>query len=124
MSATAVSNRARPERYLEQLSGSFARKHGGKLSAVIEWELRREVDRVDRFQLELAGGRCTWQPGGDRHPSVRLSLAVIDFLRMLEGEVSPSELFICQRLTVSGDVLFAARLPQLFPVGAWRPSRS
>jgi hypothetical protein len=110
MAATASSvAQALLEQHLERLPRSL----GGNVNAVVECELLGPGGPERRLHLQFEPGRCRVNGHPARPPAVTVSLAAADLVRLLEGEVSIGQLFMGQRLMLSGDVLLASRLPQL-----------
>ena len=93
------------ERHLERLGLAC------DLRAVVEFELLGGGS-ARRFQLELDPEGCVLRRRSCRRPAVTISLETADLVRLLEGEVTVGQLFLSQRLAISGDVLLASRLPQ------------
>ena len=67
----------------------------------------------ERLWMRIDRGTCLLTRE-ELEPSLTIALSPRDFARLLEGDVTPGELFLAQRLTFSGDVLLAARLTGLF----------
>jgi hypothetical protein len=96
----------------------FERGPAGELMATIDCEIDDRPRAFDRFRVRLDRGHCSVareaRLNGHEPPTVRLSIGIVDFAGLVTGRVRPSALLLAQRLTVSGDLLLAARLPQLF----------
>ena len=87
------------------------------VDAVIEFRIRRSGGTpAERAQVVLAGGRCTTSRGGDRRPSVTLDMGPATFLRLVGGASSAPKLMLQGRLWVWGDLMLAARLPELLNI--------
>jgi hypothetical protein len=104
---------------LEQHLERLPRGLGAGVSADVACELLGPDGPERRLHLRLESGRCfpTGRPA--RPPAVTISLEAGDLVRLLQGEATVGQLFMSRRLSVSGDVLLASRLPQL--LGLPRP---
>jgi putative sterol carrier protein len=95
------------------------------VDAVVEFRIRRAVrDTVDRYQVVMAGGRCTTTKHGEQAPTVALEMDSVSFLRLVGGAASAPGLVLRGRLSVRGDFLLAARLPRLLNIPAAPNERS
>jgi putative sterol carrier protein len=102
----------------EWLCEGFERTPAEELTAMIDCEIDDRPRAFDRFRVRLDRGHCSVareaRLNGHERPAVTLSLGIVDFVSLVTGRVRPSAVLLAQRLTVSGDLLLAARLPQLF----------
>jgi hypothetical protein len=93
----------------------------GAVTATVACEVDDRPRAFDRFLLRIEHGRCAVvreDRGGRGQPAaVTLSLGAADLARLVTGRASASQLFLRQRLRVTGDVLLASRLHGLFSVG-------
>lgn len=101
--------RKRARRLVGRLAQGFVPGRARGVSTLVEWRVDTG-GAVERFQLSIRGGRCTLRrrPG---QPTVTIGVGLDDLEALVERRVAPTRLFISQRLTVSGDVLMASRLP-------------
>ena len=87
------------------------------VDAVVEFRIRRSGGApVGRFQVTIAGGRCTTRRDGDARPSVTLDMGPATFLRLVGGATGVPKLVLLGKLRVWGDPLLAARLPRLLRI--------
>ena len=82
------------------------------------------IDAV--FQLNITGdgggnwtalikdGTCQIQEGSHENPSVSLDMSVDTWLAMVNKEISGMQAFMSGQLKVSGDIMLAQRIEQLF----------
>ena len=95
----------------------FAADQASGVDAVVEFRIRRSRSaRIDRFQVAIAGGRCTTTRGGERIPTVTLDMGSASFLRLVGGVDGATKLVLLGRLRVRGDPFLAARLPKLLNI--------
>ena len=104
--------RRRARELLESLREGFVPDSARGVDAVIEWRVDTG-DEMERFQLTIRGGRCTLRRRAAQ-PAVTISLGIEDLHSLVERRIAPARLFLSQRLSVSGDVLMATRLPHFF----------
>jgi SCP-2 sterol transfer family protein len=103
----------RARKLIRRLCRRFDSLRAPGVRGVVEWRIETGGD-VERIQLVIADGRCRLGLR-KRRPRVTIGIELEDLADLVEGRVEGSRLFLSQRLTISGDVLLAARLPQLFP---------
>ena len=83
---------------------------------------RRRLGRLDR-----AGRRrdvCTVLPGHDGESTLGLTMAPVDFIKLITKSGNPVMMFMTGKLKASGDVALAAGLAGWFDVPAPDPSAS
>ena len=95
-----------------------ARAHGltGDVVFVLETP-DRGIDMAvatDSWTVAIGERRAGARRGGSDDPLSVLQLGLADFVRLGSGEVNAVELILDNRLQVSGDVVVAIRLPDLF----------
>lgn len=87
------------------------------VDAVVEFGIRRRrCGRADRYQVAMAGGRCTARRWARRPPTVTLDMESVPFLRLVGGAAGAPRLVLGGRIRVRGDLLLAARLPALLNI--------
>jgi hypothetical protein len=81
---------------------------------------------ADWWTIEVRGNKASARPGVSDSPAVVIHAGVADFLRVAAGEVHPIRALLDNAVEVEGDIMLAARLPDMFgavePVEAGRPS--
>jgi len=95
-----------------------------RMPEIFNPEAAKGVDAV--FQLDITGegggnwaavikdGTCRIQEGSHADPTVRLTMSADTWLAMVNREVNGMHAFMSGRLKVSGDIMLAQRLEQLF----------
>ena len=87
------------------------------VDAVVEFRIRRSGgSSAVRTQVVIGGGRCTTRRGGERRPSVTLDMGPATFLRLVGGATGVPRLVLLGKLRVWGDLVLAARLPELLNI--------
>lgn len=82
------------------------------------------IDAVFQFNITGDGGgnwtalikdgTCQIQEGSHENPSVRLTMSVDTWLSMVNKEINGIQAFMSGQLKVSGDIMLAQRIEQLF----------
>jgi len=95
-----------------------------RMPEIFNPEAAKGVDAV--FQLDITGdgggnwtaviedGTCQIQEGSHADPSVRLTMSVDTWLAIVNRETNGMQAFMSGQLKVSGDIMLAQRLEQLF----------
>lgn len=113
-----------PELRTALLNGAFRRMEQHvradrveRLRAVVRWRLTggNGDGGYDRFECHFADGGCVVRPGiADGTPRATISVSPVDFLRLTTRQATPAVLFVTGKLTVKGDLGFAAGLIKYF----------
>lgn len=64
--------------------------------------------------MSIADGRCLVTEGVADAPSVTIAMDAVDFVAMIRGELNAVTAFMTGRVRLSGDMMLAMRLPDLF----------
>jgi len=82
---------------------------------VVEWRILTEHPaRCDRWQLSLSRGMARVERDGAMEPSVAMTIAPSDFIRLVTGNADPGQLYLTGRLVIAGDLMAAALLQSYF----------
>jgi predicted lipid carrier protein YhbT len=85
------------------------------LEATMKWTLTGRADGgADRWLVRIDHGACAVTEDDGTKPRVTLRLDAADFLKLVTGNANPAMFLLRRRLTVKGDLGFAANLPRLF----------
>ena len=97
-----------------------------KMPEVFDADAAQGLDAV--FQLEITGddggnwnivvqdGTCDIVEGAHAEPSVTLTMSAETWLGMINQEINSMQAFMGGQLKVSGDIMLAQRVGQLFPL--------
>lgn len=90
----------------------------------VNWEITRSGGEPDRWVVRVAAGACTVEEGQDPNPRVSLKLGPATFLQLVTGNLNPVTAFMAGQISVEGDLMFAATVPNLFeiPTGTTDPT--
>ena len=101
-----------------QMERHFDAARGGDVEAVIDWKiLDRPEGGYDHYRVTLAGGECRVDKDpGEGSPRVTFKVKPVTFLRLVTGNASGPQLFLTGKLKIDGDLMFAARVQNLFEI--------
>jgi putative sterol carrier protein len=126
-----VVQNAPPER-LEQLMRSPARKPAldgifwqmpkqvnadvaKEMTTTIRWRITgRPDDGVDVYQLEVDKGEVKTVKGESGEPKLTVTMDAVEFLKLASGNLDPMQAYFKGQIELSGDIMVAAKLAQLF----------
>jgi putative sterol carrier protein len=126
-----VVHNAPPER-LEQLMRSPARKPAldgifwqmpkqvntdvaKDMTTTIRWRITgRPDDGVDVYQLVVDKGQVKTVKGESGEPKLTVTMDAVEFLKLASGNLDPMQAYFKGRIELSGDIMVAAKLAQLF----------
>jgi putative sterol carrier protein len=126
-----VVHNAPPER-LEQLMRSPARKPAldglfwqmpkqvnpeiaKDMTTTIRWRITgRPDDGVDVYQLEVDKGQVKTVKGESGDPKLTVTMDAVEFLKLASGNLDPMQAYFKGRIELTGDIMVAAKLAQLF----------
>jgi predicted lipid carrier protein YhbT len=92
----------------------------GSVEAAIAWRITGREDKgTDQYVTLIDRGSVRLVETGSVEPRVSIQVAAADFLRLVTGNANPAMLFMRRRITVRGDLGFAAQLTGMFHI----PSR-
>ncbi|WP_033343479.1 SCP2 sterol-binding domain-containing protein [Catenuloplanes japonicus] len=95
----------------------FRPERAGDTSAVIHWTVTGRPDGgVDTYEIVIDGGVCTLSPSVDRTPKLTLTLAPVDFVKLISGLGNPVMMFMTGKLKADGSMGLAAQIQTLFDI--------
>ncbi len=84
------------------------------LDAVFQFDITG--DEGGMWNVSVKDGVCEVQEGTHAAPTVTLTLSAEDWLAMVNKELNSMQAFMSGQLSVSGDIMLAQRIPELFLV--------
>jgi putative sterol carrier protein len=96
----------------ERLNGRAA----AGMQAAIQWRIGRPDGGHDRYLVRIANGSCEVEPGGEGDARVSLQMDSLTFCKLVTGNANPVMQFMTGKLSVQGDLMFAASITRLFDV--------
>ena len=96
----------------------FDRNRGASTSSSIRWVVTGRPDGVtDLYQLEIGDGRCRVIKGtSDSEPRLTITLDAVELMRLAAGCSDPMRAYFSGRISLSGDIMVAAKLTSLFRI--------
>lgn len=84
------------------------------LNKTFQWNITGE--QASKWGVKIENETCTIIPGGVERPDITLTISDNDWLNIIEGKLDAMNAFMTGKLKVSGDMMLAMRLQNLFPV--------
>ena len=101
----------------ERMEEHFDAAKAGDIDAAIDFVILDRPDGgEDRYQVVVRGGTCKVTKEPAESPRVTLKMKPVDFLRLATGNAGGPTLFMTGRLQIEGDLMFAARVADLFRI--------
>lgn len=96
---------------------SFRRDRAAGLDAVIQWTITGGAHGSDTYEIRIADGTCTTSATPSTgHPKLGITVAPVDFVRVVSGNANPVLMFMSGKLKAKGDMNLAVNIPNLFEV--------
>lgn len=102
------------------MARSFVPAASNGFSGELQYELTRPATGAPplRWTIEVSGPRARARAGAAARPTLTVSMALADFMRVATAAADPVVLVLSGRASVRGDFGLAARLPEMFGAGA------
>ncbi|WP_431905905.1 SCP2 sterol-binding domain-containing protein [Micromonospora carbonacea] len=95
----------------------FRADRAGSTSAVIHWGITGRPDGgTDTYEIVVADGACTVNESPQHDPKLSLTMAPLDFLKIVSGGANPVMMFMTGKLKAKGDLGLAANIANLFDI--------
>jgi hypothetical protein len=96
---------------------SFRPDRAGSTSAVIHWIVTGGPNGSDTYEVRIADGTCETaaDPSTDT-PRLAITVAPVDFVKVVSGNGNPVMMFMSGRLKAKGDLALAANIQHIFAV--------
>ncbi len=96
----------------EKVEGFFNTTAAQGLDAVFQFDITGDEGGI--WNVIVKDGICQAQEGTHDAPTVTLTMSAEDWLAMVNKELNPMQAFMSGQLSVSGDIMLAQRIPELF----------
>lgn len=83
------------------------------LTKTFQWNITGEQASVWAFKI--VDGQDKLVPGGVETPDITITVSDQDWLSIVEGTLDPTNALMTGKVKISGDMMLAVRLQQLFP---------
>ena len=121
--AQLVDDLAGPNRtkILDAIFGKFPElfrsERAGSTNTVIHWTITGGADGgSDTYELVIADAKCTLSPQPQHEPKLAVTVAPVDFLKLVSGNGNPVMMFMTGKLKAKGDLGLAANIQNLFNI--------
>jgi putative sterol carrier protein len=118
--AEGMSSEARGQildEIFRRMADHFDAAKAADVDAVIHWHILDRPDGgSDHYEVVIRKGECTVSEKPDQSPRTTLRIKGVDFLRLVTGGASGPELFMTGRLSIEGDMMFAAQVAGMFKI--------
>jgi putative sterol carrier protein len=84
------------------------------MSKTLQWNITGEETGVWAFQIDKGVGQLI--PGGVEKPDIIFTIGDTDWTAIAEGRQDAMKAFMAGKLKVTGNMMLAMKVPQLFPV--------
>lgn len=102
------------EEVFQKMPEAFDPAAAGSLEAVFQFNFSDEGQGP--WNVVIKDGACQVAPGTHASPSVTLALSADTWVSMVNKEINGMQAFMAGKLKVSGDMLLAQKIEQLFPL--------
>lgn len=85
---------------------------GGEM--LVQWDMTAPEDEAVVYAMRISPAGITWSKGAPDAPSLIVGCTVIDFMRLMIGQLDSTEAFMTGRLRVSGDLQLVQQLGTWF----------
>jgi putative sterol carrier protein len=92
------------------------RRAAAGLDETIAWRIGRPDGGYDRYLVRIADGACTVERDGDGEARASLQMDSLTFCKVVTGNANPVMQFMTGKLSVRGDLMFAATVTRLFDI--------
>jgi len=95
----------------------FRPERAGSTEAVIHWTVTGGANGADTYEVRIADGKCETSlvPTVDK-PRLAITVAPVDFVKVVSGNANPMMMFMTGKIKASGDLPLAANIQNLFAV--------
>ena len=91
---------------------SFNAKAAKSLDAIFQFDISGEGG--GNWNVTVKDGTCQVNPGKHSGPTVTLTMSAETWLAMVNKQLNGIQAFMSGKLKVSGDIMLAQRIPDLF----------
>jgi len=97
----------------EAMPSHFNAAAAAGMTKTFQWSITGDGASVWAFKIVNGEGELV--PGGVEKPDITITVSDQDWISIVEGKLDPTSAFMSGRLKVSGDMMLAMRLQNLFP---------
>jgi len=97
----------------EAMPGQLNSAAAAGMNKIFQWNITG--DEAGKWALKVTNGTGEVIPGGVEKPDITFTISDKDWIAIAEGKLDAMNAFMTGKLKVSGDMMLAMRLQQLFP---------
>jgi putative sterol carrier protein len=97
----------------EQLANRYNAASGRGLTKTFQWNITG--DEAGVWAFKIVNGQGELIPGGVEKPDITITVGDKTWISIVEGKLGTRSTFMSGKLKVSGNMMLAMRLQQLFP---------
>lgn len=101
------------EQVFTQMSERIRPEATQDLQTTVQWEIDAR-DETHPYVLRIDHGEGSYEKGHAEDPRVTFRADVASFARLITGQANPFVLVATRKLRISGDLLFARKVPTFF----------
>jgi len=101
----------------ERMPESFRADRAAATTATIHWTITGGPNGSDTYEVRIADGKCETSstPTTDK-PKLAVTVAPVDFVKVVSGNGNPVMMFMTGKLKATGDLGLAANIQNLFAI--------
>lgn len=97
----------------EAMPGVFNSAAAAGMTKTFQWNITG--DEASVWAFKIVNGQGELVPGGVEKPDITITVKDKDWISIVEGKLNPQTAFMTGKVKISGDMMLAMRLQQLFP---------
>jgi putative sterol carrier protein len=97
----------------EAMPGIFNPAAAAGMDKIFQWNVTG--DEAGIWGVKIANNECSVIPGGVEKPDITFTVSDKDWLAISEGKLDPMNAFMTGKLKLTGDMMLAMKVPNLFP---------
>jgi len=97
----------------EQMPSAMNSSAAAGMNKTFQWHITG--DEAGKWAFKVANGAGEVIPGGVEKPDITFTVSDKDWIAITEGKLDAMNAFMTGKLKVSGDMMLAMKLQQLFP---------
>jgi putative sterol carrier protein len=95
----------------------FRADRAGATKAVIHWTITGGPDGgSDTYEVAIADGACTSSSTPQHEPELAITIAPVDFVKLVSGNGNPVMMFMTGKIKAKGNLGLAANIQNLFDI--------
>ena len=95
---------------------SFRPEKAGNTNTTIQWTITGGGNGSDTYEVRIADGACETGPPTTSAPKLAITVAPVDFVKVVSGNANPVMMFMSGKLKAKGDLSIAASIQNLFAI--------